>query len=138
MAGSLLFAMTDYYPGQPVSFSPEMLAVPFIKLALALGLSVAAIALLARFLPNLPLFHRLVLGFQSPVGPSIALPTALLHEARVKIGDEGVARTILRPAGKATFGDALVDVVADGEFIDPGSRVRVRGVEGERVIVDRV
>ena len=52
------------------------------------------------------------------------------------MGEVGVARTILRPAGKAEFGAALVDVVTDGEFLDPGVKVRVTLVEGDRVLVE--
>jgi membrane-bound serine protease (ClpP class) len=52
------------------------------------------------------------------------------------VGEEGVARTILRPAGKAEFGAALVDVVTDGEFLDRGAKVRVTMVEGDRVVVE--
>ena len=62
--------------------------------------------------------------------------TPSMFEPSVKVGEEGVARTILRPAGKAEFGAALVDVVTDGEFLDAGSRVRVMMVEGDRVVVE--
>lgn len=136
MVCSLLFAMVDFYPAQPVSLSFDMLAGPLIKLGIALMLSVFGIALLARFLPDLPFFNRLVLGFQTAEGPSFRAPSASAYEVRVQVGDEGVARTILRPAGQAKFGQTLVDVVADGEFIEPGSPVRVRAVEGKRVVVD--
>jgi membrane-bound serine protease (ClpP class) len=54
------------------------------------------------------------------------------------VGEVGVARTILRPAGKAEFGAALVDVMTDGEFLDPGVKVRVTMVEGDRVFVEAV
>jgi len=138
MVCSLLFAMVDFYPAQPVSLSFDMLAGPLIKLGIALMLSVFGIALLARFLPDLPFFNRLVLGFQTAEGPSFQAPSASRYEVRVQVGDEGVARTILRPAGQAKFGQTLVDVVADGEFIDPGSRIRVRAIEGKRVVVDLI
>jgi membrane-bound serine protease (ClpP class) len=64
--------------------------------------------------------------------------TPAIFEPTVKVGEEGVARTILRPAGKAEFGAALIDVVTDGEFLDPGVRVRVTLIEGERVVVEGV
>jgi membrane-bound serine protease (ClpP class) len=47
----------------------------------------------------------------------------------------GVARSILRPAGKAEIDGMLVDVVTDGEFLDAGAPVRVLAVEGSRVVV---
>jgi membrane-bound serine protease (ClpP class) len=43
----------------------------------------------------------------------------------------------LRPAGKARFGNALVDVVATGEFLDKGTRVEIIAINGSRVVVKR-
>lgn len=51
------------------------------------------------------------------------------------VGKEGVALTALRPAGAAQFGKERVDVVTEGELIEPGTPVRVMGVEGLRVVV---
>ena len=51
------------------------------------------------------------------------------------VGQEGVALTPLRPAGMARFGDRKVDVVSEGEVVDPDSRVRVVEVKGNRVVV---
>ncbi len=54
------------------------------------------------------------------------------------VGQEGVALTSLRPAGMARFGEKKVDVVSEGEVIDPDSRVRVVEVKGNRVVVRAV
>lgn len=138
MLGSLLFAMVDLYPGEPFSapaLSFDALLRPMANLGIALVLAMLAITLLARFLPALPFFNRLVLSTRSSAGPSVAPPAHALPESRVQIGDEGTARTILRPAGKAEFGAALLDVITDGEFLDPGDRVKVTAIEGDRVIV---
>ena len=54
------------------------------------------------------------------------------------VGQEGVALTPLRPAGTARIGERKVDVVSDGEVIDPGTRVRVIEVKGNRVVVRAV
>jgi membrane-bound serine protease (ClpP class) len=54
-----------------------------------------------------------------------------------RVGDEGIAETNLRPAGKARFGGRLEDVVTEGDLIEAGARVRVTGVEGMRVVVAR-
>lgn len=51
------------------------------------------------------------------------------------IGQTGVAQTVLRPAGKAQFGSAVLDVVTGGEFIEKGATVRVVSVEGRRILV---
>jgi membrane-bound serine protease (ClpP class) len=54
------------------------------------------------------------------------------------VGQEGVALTSLRPAGMARFGDKKVDVVSEGEQVEPDSRVRVIEVKGNRVVVRAV
>ena len=47
----------------------------------------------------------------------------------------GVAVTPLTPGGRAKFGEQLVDVVTEGNFIDPGAQVEVLSVNGNRVVV---
>jgi membrane-bound serine protease (ClpP class) len=53
------------------------------------------------------------------------------------VGQDGVATTDLRPSGTATFGEERVDVVADGEYIPAGTRIRVVRAEGYRQVVRR-
>ncbi|MGV3483380.1 MAG: NfeD family protein [Planctomycetaceae bacterium] len=50
-------------------------------------------------------------------------------------GESGVATTPLRPAGKARFGNDIVQVVSDGTPLGPGDAVRVIEVKGNRVVV---
>lgn len=54
------------------------------------------------------------------------------------LGQTGTAVTLLRPAGTADFGPDRIDVVTDGDFIEPGTPIRVIAVEGARVVVERV
>lgn len=51
------------------------------------------------------------------------------------VGTEGVALTVLRPAGKALIDGHRVDVVAEGEFVEPRQSVVVTAVEGVRIAV---
>ena len=53
----------------------------------------------------------------------------------VRAGDIGESVTKLRPTGRARFGEILVDVVAQGEFIDIHTPVKVLHVYGNRVVV---
>lgn len=137
MMGSLLFAMVDYYPGQPFVFSLDTLIGPLINLGVSLLLFMIAVAVLARFLPDLPIFSRLVLRKAAAEGPALDQPEAELYPVRVQVGDIGTARTTLRPAGRADFGDSVVDVVSDGEFVEPGARLVVLEVRGEQVVVGK-
>jgi membrane-bound serine protease (ClpP class) len=54
------------------------------------------------------------------------------------VGETGRTTTVLRPSGKARFGDLLIDVTADGLFIEPDSLIEVVDVQGARVIVKRI
>jgi membrane-bound ClpP family serine protease len=61
------------------------------------------------------------------------IPTA---EPVLNVGDWGTATTMLRPGGKARFGDNIFDVVADGAFIQPGVPVRVIEMQATRIVVE--
>ena len=58
------------------------------------------------------------------------------RSSAVRLGRK--AATPLRPAGKCQFGDDFVDVLAEGGYIVPGTRVQVIEVEGNRVVVKEV
>ncbi len=51
---------------------------------------------------------------------------------------KGVAATILRPAGTAIFDGVRLDVVTQGDFIEPGRPVEVILIEGMRVVVKEI
>ena len=69
---------------------------------------------------------------------SITAVTAQPEEpgwAIVQIGDLGRTLSALRPSGKAQFGDELIDVVTEGDFVDPDQPIRVIKKNGTRVVV---
>ena len=51
------------------------------------------------------------------------------------VGQRGIAVTMLRPVGTATFGDKRISVVAVGEYISVGTPVEVVEVRGAKVVV---
>jgi membrane-bound serine protease (ClpP class) len=67
---------------------------------------------------------------------SMTSPTLNRTES-IKIGDVGQVVSILRPTGKAKFGDAIVDVVAEAEFLDKGTQVEIIKIHGNRVVVKK-
>jgi membrane-bound serine protease (ClpP class) len=50
-------------------------------------------------------------------------------------GTEGKALTTLRPSGKARFGEHVVDVVTEGDYIPVDTAVAVVSADGMRVVV---
>ncbi len=51
------------------------------------------------------------------------------------LGQTGVSITPLRPAGKAKFGENVLDVVTGGEFLPANTNITVQQVEGLRIRV---
>ena len=136
MGLSVVWAMVDRYPGGPLVPDAELLVVPLLKLAAAVGVSGIAIAILAKYLPKTSFFHGLVLAGRNPAGAALS-PTKS-EFTRLPVGAEGVARSILRPSGKAEIGGEFHDVITAGQFVEPGTRVRVVAVEGARIVVEPI
>jgi hypothetical protein len=95
--------------------------------------------LLARYLPHIPYANRLMLRPQGETDEFAADSMDSIHpDLAALLGAIGVAATPLRPAGKVQFGDDFVDVIAEGSYILPGTRVQVVEIEGNRVVVKEV
>jgi membrane-bound serine protease (ClpP class) len=108
-------------------------------IASMIGAVVAAFAV-AWYLPHIPYFNRLLL--KPPTAPGQEVdelhPDLLKPAASALLGAIGVAVTPLRPAGKVKFGEEFLDVLAEGEYIVPGTRVQVIQIEGNRIVVKEV
>jgi membrane-bound serine protease (ClpP class) len=106
--------------------------------------------LISRYLGAIPLARALMLDLpQAATTPASAVPSESIEKSpsvsppvsparEVRVGDQGIADSLLRPAGKVQFGDRFVDVVSDGTFIDRGRPVRVVEISGNRVVVREV
>jgi membrane-bound serine protease (ClpP class) len=110
-------------------------------LSLAIGFGGFAVLAyyLSQYLPKLGFMRGLMLtpNTTTSVDEQHNSTTAPPQDAGVpvRIGAIGTVTTKLRPAGKARFGAALVDVVATGEFLDVGTQVEIIAINGSRVVV---
>jgi membrane-bound serine protease (ClpP class) len=139
MLASLLWAMTDRYPGQTFLPTGHMLAMPLLNLAIAIAAAWIVIALLARFLPKTSVYRRFALMSTNPPGPSLTgAPREFVTAAAISPGMRGIAVTTLRPSGKARFEDHVVDVVTEGEFVSPDTPISVVQTDGMRVVVKAI
>ena len=84
-----------------------------------------------RLLPHTPIGRRLVL---QPPATGKAGDLAHLDAAALE-GRIGVAKTLLRPAGKVTIDGRPIDCVTEGDIVQPGTRVKVLAVRGAKVVV---
>lgn len=93
---------------------------------------------MSRYLQRLPYFNRLVLATNVAGATE---PTPVQPVAWPMVGAEGTVVTDLRPGGTASFRDETIndvrvtDVVTDRGYVPAGTRVVVRSVEGNRVVV---
>lgn len=104
------------------------------RVVFSLLLALLAGLLLFRFLPRLPFGRRLILETELKATTGYASPpdsdNRWLHR-------NGRTISALRPAGIAEIDGERVDVVSDGEFIDPGVDITVARVDGNRIVVRR-
>jgi membrane-bound serine protease (ClpP class) len=128
--------MIDRYPGETFFPTGRMLVMPLINLFIAIVAAMIVIAILARFLPRTGLYRRFALMTSNPPGPSlVGVPREFVTAFPLTPGTLGTALTILRPSGNARFGDHVVDVVTEGEFIAPKTPITVIQTDGMRVVV---
>jgi membrane-bound serine protease (ClpP class) len=113
--------MTDGLMGVAVGF------VAFLVIAIVL----------ARYLDRIPLLRSFVLLAKVPKpDPSFdAANDAERHPAPFTSGLVGTTISVLRPAGKARFGDKIADVVTSGEFLNKDVSVKILEIHGNRIVV---
>ncbi len=106
------------------------------RVGIALGGLVILIVLTYRsfFARSSPLYGKIVLTAEEKGVRGFTSSAPGLPDLK---GRRGRALSALRPAGKARLGEAVVDVVTEGEFIPEGMEVEVIAREGSRVVVRR-
>lgn len=95
--------------------------------------------IITKYLPKLEFLSGLILiptaAQQSRWGKVSMTAPPEGKIAGVKAGDIGEVVSTLRPTGKAKFGRAVVDVVAEAEFLEKGTKVEIIEICGNRVVV---
>ncbi len=105
-----------------------------------------AMAVLTRFYGSIPILNRLILTNEPANPPGVSAPRDAIAGDHVfggagvvAVGVTGlVTESGLRPSGRVEINGQLVDAVSTGDFLDPGTAVRVTEVSGNRVVVDTV
>ena len=98
--------------------------------------AIVAALVIANYLPHIPILNRMV--HQPLEETADGQPLDIHPDLSGLLGAIGVAATSLRPAGKAQFGDQFLDVVSQGSYIQPGTRLQVVEIEGNRIVVKDV
>jgi membrane-bound serine protease (ClpP class) len=132
--GSLVLAGVDRAPESASDWVD--IVSQLLKYGLVMVAAVAFAFILGRSLPKMPFANRLILT--PPEDKIESDELAGNSDALALLGQVGTTLSLLRPAGLAKFGERFIDVVTEGDFIDPGIAIQVIEVEGTRVVVKRV
>jgi len=133
-------------PGSDFATMTNTIGTMSISLITVIVLAMA----LNRFLPESRLMSHIILA---PPGENlkagaheIQLDPELLEKPHtlqisgleLEVGMQGVACSVLRPAGRVEIEGVWVDVISEGPFIQPGTEVVVSKISGNEVIVREV
>lgn len=140
MLGSLVWAMADLWPGQPltVAWSGHAFVEPLQNLGLGLVLALALGAALIRYLPRGWVWDKLVVG--SAIGGAAQVAGLSPAEAAAVtslIGQRGVAKTVLRPSGQVEVDGRRYEATVEVGAVNAGDAVIVRGRNDFALIVEK-
>jgi membrane-bound serine protease (ClpP class) len=141
MLGSLVWAMADIWPNEPVTIavSGELFRGPLINLGAGLLLAAILGVVLVRFLPKGWLWDRMVLQTAVDTTAQVAgsAPDARA-EAPALVGREGVVTTPLRPAGEIELDGTRYQAQLELGSAATGTRVVVVGCTDFGLKVEKI
>lgn len=56
----------------------------------------------------------------------------------LSVGDEGVSISVLKPVGKAEFGDKEFEVKTLGDYVESGTRIKIIKIEKNNIVVETI
>jgi membrane-bound serine protease (ClpP class) len=98
--------------------------------------ALAIILLFMRFFPSTGPFRFLVLRAEVAGEQASIEGEGQRRMAAISVGATGVTRSAMRPYGHVDFGGTLLEAMVEGDYLPPGSGVRVRAVQGGKIIVE--
>ena len=130
--GGIFFALTNVIIPQ-YSWDYARLNNACLTLVVAAASLTIFIAAAWRFLPKTPIYRAIVQTHaqQSEAGYTVQTD----QEEAAALGLEGVAASMLRPAGRGIFGGKFYSVMTRGEFIAEGDPIVIIQVDENRYIV---
>ena len=135
MLVSIVLAMTP--SGDMATAATMTIEGAITILVLAVGTGLGIFFLLIRFLPQSSMFNRSGLITTAAIqGVPTADSIVEAQQQNATLVDRiGIAMTALRPAGKVEIDGKLLDVVAEGDFVDKGDQVKIIEVSVLRAVV---
>lgn len=132
MLGSLVWAMSDLWPGESIPLSGDVFVRPLLNMLAGVLLAVVLFLALLRFLPKGGLWGTMVLDAAVAGEPvaARALAGGGTGEPSVTelIGETGIAATGLFPSGQVEIGGRRYEARLAVGFADAGTPVKVTGL----------
>ena len=128
--GSLVWAMADIWPQEPIRFSGDLFLGPLQNLGLALVITVTLAVALLRFLPRSWFWDKMVLA--TAVAGTSGAPVA----NDPLLGAEGVTVTPMFPSGEVEVAGRRYEAKLALGHVAAGTPVVVCGREGFALIVE--
>jgi membrane-bound serine protease (ClpP class) len=132
--GMLIKNPPDKLPWPETEMDWSLFSTGILSIVYGFAGFIAAALVIAKVLPKTKFASGLVLS-EHIDGAKLKISMTGPVEQQVKIGDAGVVISTLRPVGKAQFGQTMVECMAEGEFLDKGSFVRIIDIRGNTVVV---
>jgi len=137
--GMLIKNPPDEIPWPQTQFDWQLFMHGVLGLSLGFAGFVILAWLLTKYLPKLQFLSGLILvPTAAKQGSEFEVSMTAPPESKtvsVNLGEVGEVISTLRPTGKAKFGDAIVDCVAEAEFLDKETKVEIIEIHGNRVVV---
>lgn len=106
----------------------------FVMVIILILLIVGALAIIMRSAKKGKLSKKLILWSAAKHEDGFSTSS----DMSALLGKEGIALTVLRPAGSGEFLGQRLDVVTDGTFIERGTKIRIVRTEGRRILVEPI
>ena len=134
MVAALILTMIDWVPGD-WSNTPSLneISASIAVVAASIVGAVILIIITAKFLPKAPFVSGVFLS--NKIDKKHGYTAFSEKNYQQWIDKKGVAKTTLRPAGKAVINGVLLDVVSQGDFINKNSQIKVVHVDSNHIVV---
>ena len=134
--GSLLWAMVDIWPSEPITLSTSLLAVPMMNLVSGMTIAAVGALVLSRFFPGSWLERSFVLS--ETVGRDRQSQRDQREKFLPLVGSQGHAVTDLFPSGQVEITGQRYSALASLGAIDRGTKIRVQKVTNFSLVVEPI
>lgn len=132
MLGSLVWAMTDLWPGEPIPLTGDVFVRPLLNMMAGVTLAVVLFAAILRFLPKGGLWGKMVLDAAvagEPVAARALAGGGMDEPSAIDlIGQTGIAATGLFPSGQVDIRGRRYEARLAVGYADAGTPVKVTGL----------